>query len=198
MGAVVLWFIPVPCGTGCAHAHGHSSICSLTLTVSLPRVLWQPQTAVSRAPLHRSVRNRELGSARPGEAITERHSRVSSAGSSLPCVCARGVPTEGDPSLTCTHGASTVTLLRVPQKGKVCVLSSYTYSQHFYNPQMGTRRNLLVQPLLSKSVRFSQTLHLLCSPLHVFPVATGLDTSHPNIFKLSSTPAQAHLELFGL
>lgn len=27
----------------------------------------------------------------------------------------------------------------------------------------------------------------------MFPVATGLDTNHPNIFKLSSTSAQAHL-----
>lgn len=68
--------------------------------------------------------------------------------------------------------------------------------QHFCNPEMGTGRNLLVQPPLAVNVHFSQVLHLLPSPLHVLPVAAGLGTSHPNIFKLSSTPAQAHLELF--
>lgn len=117
-----------------------------------------------------------------------------------PCVCAQGATvnrsTPASPHTPGKHSHTSPAYHR--SQVPVFPPHSYTYLQHFYNPKMGARRSLLVQPPPSKNVHFSQILHLLCSPLHMFPVATGLYTSHPNIFKLSSTPAQAHLELFDL
>lgn len=172
----------------------------MSFTVSLPRVFCQPQKAVSRPALPPA---QECEEQRAGLSYTWRghHWKVQRGQLcwqlSL-CVCAQGVTTKGDTSLTLHMlGKHSHTSQGTTEGKSLCSLLLHLFTA-FLQPQMGTRRNLLVQPLLSKNVHFSQIVHLLCSPLHVFPAATGLDTSHPNIFKLSSTPAQAHLELFDL